>query len=93
MYVNWEAIKKPSSRIILLDILMLLIALINLAIFSFDYTYLTFRNFYYNYIPFVTSYDKIKGIEPHDFTQDYLEKAKIFFDTSNSKINEVLSAE
>lgn len=90
MSINWEAIKKPISRIVLLDIFMLFIAIINLALFSFDYTYLTFRNFYYTYIPSISSYDKLKGIEPHDFTQDYLDKSAEFFDTSQSKINEKL---
>ncbi|MEK7433865.1 MAG: hypothetical protein AABZ74_12080 [Cyanobacteriota bacterium] len=82
MHINWGLIRKPSSRIILLDIIMLFIALINLASFSFDFTYITLRNFYFNYIPFVISYDAIKGMEPHDFTKDYLEKADVFFNES-----------
>lgn len=93
MSINWQAIRKPISRIVLFDIFMLFIAIVNLSLFSFDYTYLTFRNFYYNYIPSISSYDKIKGIEPHDFTQDYLNKASDFFATSQSRVNEKLRDE
>lgn len=82
--VNWDLLKAKRSTVLIVDLSMLLIAIINFSIFSFDYTYLSVRNFYFHYIPFVVQYDAIKGIMPHRSTDEYLNKSKSFFDNFNN---------
>jgi hypothetical protein len=96
MHINWEVVKQKKLGSLVIDFIMLNIAIINLLIFSFDYTYLSARNIYFHYLPEVVQfYDPIKGIEPHRFTEDYLTKANIYFATfattgKNSKIKDEL---
>ncbi|MBI3721476.1 MAG: hypothetical protein HY248_02900, partial [Fimbriimonas ginsengisoli] len=46
---------------------------INLLFILFDFTYLRFRDVYFDYLPAVQRlYDPLKGIEPHRFTTEYL---------------------
>ncbi len=57
-----------------LESLMVLVALVNLGLVVFDFSYIRLRDFYLRYLPQVTqSYDPIKGIEPHYDTQAYLD--------------------
>ncbi len=54
--------------------LIALLALLNLTLVFFDLTYIPGRNFYLQFIPSLTQYDPIKGIQPHPETQNYLYK-------------------
>lgn len=55
------------------DKLVALIALINLVLVLFNVSYLPLRDIYLREIPkLVTTYDPIKGLEPHPDTQRYL---------------------
>jgi len=80
MVINWNELKKKQLGRLALDLFMLLIAILNILLISFDLTYLLFRNFYFHNLPKVVSiYDQVKGIEPHRFTESYLAKANSFF--------------
>lgn len=92
--VNWNLLKEKRSTVLIVDLSMLLIAIINFSIFSFDYTYLSVRNFYFHYIPFVVKYDLLKGIQPHRTTDDYLKKGDSFFiEFNDSSKRESIRAE
>ena len=61
--------------------------LLNFSLILFDYLYLeelpfgknTLRDVFRNTIPAVTeSYDSVKGIEPHRFTESYIQDYKLF---------------
>lgn len=55
------------------DKLVALIALVNLVLVIFNVSYLPLRDIYLREIPkLVTTYDPIKGLEPHPDTQRYL---------------------
>lgn len=52
---------------------MALLALANLGVVAFDWTYIPWRDFWFRNFPEVTRlYDRVKGIEPHRDTQAYL---------------------
>lgn len=53
--------------------LIAIIAVVNLVLVLFDLSYVPWRNFYVQQIPTLTQlYDRVKGIEPHRETQNYL---------------------
>lgn len=53
---------------------MAIIVVINLLLVAFDYSYIPLRDIYFQQIPpVVIAYDKIKGIELHPETENYLE--------------------
>jgi hypothetical protein len=57
------------------DLFMVLVATINLVLIVFDFTYLTFRPVYLQYVPIVTRlYDPILGISPHPLTEELLDE-------------------
>ncbi|HEY9899101.1 MAG TPA: hypothetical protein V6D00_07955 [Pantanalinema sp.] len=59
---------------------ILLLALINLALVVFDFTYLDLRHHYLSFAPgVVTLYDPIKGASPHRITQGYVDQATTTF--------------
>ena len=59
---------------LLWDGLMIYLAIVNVLFIGFDFTYLWFRAFYVNNIPWVArNYDPVKGIEPYPLTTEYLE--------------------
>ncbi|MEN3040939.1 MAG: hypothetical protein ABDH66_05315 [Bacteroidia bacterium] len=61
---------------ILWDVFMLGIAISNLLLIIFDFTYLSLRPTYIKYIPAITKwYDPYKGIEPHWTTDTYRQLA------------------
>ncbi len=61
------------------------IAIINLILVFFNFTYLTYRDFYVTRVPLIVSiYDPIKAIEPHPDTEKYLQ-------TSNMGMQEILA--
>ena len=52
------------------DWFMVWVAIVNLGLILFDFTYLTFRPFYLRYLPVVTGiYDPVLGIGPHPMTE------------------------
>lgn len=60
----------------LVDWSILLLAILNLALVFFDFSYMTVRHQYLKVAPgLVAQYDKIKGIEPHRSTHGYLQAA------------------
>lgn len=55
---------------------MVQLALLNLVLLLFDFTYLRFRTWYLRHVPVVTRlYDPVKGIEPNPLVAGYLELA------------------
>ena len=48
------------------------VAVINLVLVLFNFSYIPLRDVYLKHIPAVTAYDSIKSIEPHPVTQRYL---------------------
>ncbi|MEL6460422.1 MAG: hypothetical protein AAFQ91_19560 [Cyanobacteria bacterium J06621_15] len=52
--------------------LIAVIAVINLLLVLFDFSYIPLRDVYLKYIPAITIYDSVKSIEPHPVTQRYL---------------------
>jgi hypothetical protein len=54
--------------------LLALLSLVNLTLVLFDLSYVTSRDLYLKFLPVLTNYDPIKGIEPHRFNQQYEQK-------------------
>jgi hypothetical protein len=48
------------------------VAVINLVLVLFDFSYIPLRDVYLKHIPAITVYDSVKSIEPHPVTQRYL---------------------
>lgn len=61
--------------------LILVLAIVNLALVFFDYTYVDLRHVYQQngWTQLVDNYDRIKGIEPHRVTDDYKKSAERAF--------------
>ncbi|MBO9542543.1 hypothetical protein J7643_18305 [bacterium] len=60
---------------------ILFLALVNLGLVLFDYTYLDLRHHYLTYTPhLVERYDPVKGVSPHRLTQGYVEAATTTFE-------------
>ncbi len=55
------------------DQFIIILLILNTVFVIFNLSYLPLRDFYINHVPGVTSYDLIKGIEPHPQTEAYLE--------------------
>jgi hypothetical protein len=59
---------------------ILVLAILNLAVVVFDFTYLDLRHHYLKLAPaLVERYDPVKGVAPHRMTQSYLERADLTF--------------
>jgi len=55
------------------DAFMVYLAILNVGLIVFDFSYLWLRPVYFQYLPIVTSvYDPVKGITPHEPTSRYL---------------------
>ena len=52
--------------------LIAVIAVINLVLVLFDFSYIPLRDIYLKHIPVITVYDAVKSIAPHPVTQRYL---------------------
>ncbi|MEC4983730.1 MAG: hypothetical protein SAJ37_02285 [Oscillatoria sp. PMC 1068.18] len=64
----------PSARIPWWEKAIAIIAVINLLLVLFNTAYVPMRDFYLRQIPAIVQvYDPIKGIEPEEFTQNYLQ--------------------
>ncbi|MBD2774871.1 hypothetical protein [Iningainema tapete] len=65
--------RSPHGRKLLYERLMAIIALVNLFLVLFDLSYVSRRDFFFRNLPQVVQiYDKVKGIEPHRETENYL---------------------
>jgi hypothetical protein len=65
---------QKNRRYLWLERGMALLALANFGLILFDLSYVTWRNFYFRRLPGLTQvYDRLKGIEPHRETQEYLD--------------------
>ena len=63
------------------DFLMVYLAIVNLCLILFDFTYLWLRPFYFEHLPALTRrYDPVKGIEPEPLTTEYLDLAAALSD-------------
>ncbi|HBS06285.1 MAG TPA: hypothetical protein DEA96_15055 [Leptospiraceae bacterium] len=87
---RWKKIREEGQLgSIIWDVVMILIAVSNLTLISFDLMYLRLRPYLYYYAPeLVQNYDQLKGIEENPFTTDYLHRvneleASIFSDLEN----------
>jgi hypothetical protein len=66
-------LKKSVRRLIVWDLLMVLIASANLLLILFDLSYFRLRPFYLQYFSEIQlNFDKVKGIEPHRTTDEFL---------------------
>jgi hypothetical protein len=74
-FLEWmRELPRRLNRDLLWDAFMVYLAVINLSLIVFDFTYLWLRPWYHRTIPAVTRiYDPVKGIEPHPVTEEYLE--------------------
>ncbi len=72
--IRW---RKRLTPAILWDSLMIYLALINVWLIGFDFTYLWLRPTYFQHLPVVVElYDPVKGIEPHPVTSGYLARVE-----------------
>jgi hypothetical protein len=76
--LNFRKIREEGLHwTILWDIILLLVAVTNLTLISFDLLYLRLRPHLFYYAPeLVQQYDQLKGIEEHPFTTDYLQRVR-----------------
>lgn len=97
------AVAKPKDKkkrtIPWWDKVIALVAVANLLLALFNITYIPLRDYYLFEFPgFVQTYDRIKGIEPHPFTERYLRtvdqlEANYFQpEASGEKIEELLGS-
>ncbi len=71
----WERWRRRLTPAVLWDGLMIYLALVNVCLIGFDFTYLWLRPYYFEHLPLVSEiYDPVKGIEPHPLTSRYLER-------------------
>ena len=71
-------INSQKRRNLWFERLMAIIATVNLCICLFDLSYIAWRDFYLRKVPQITKvYDKVKGIEPHRETENYLANVKL----------------
>lgn len=91
MIINWEELKKRKKIPLLFDLFMVSLALVNIILVVFDFTYLSFRDFYFHRINFITKiYDPIKGIEKNRDTEKYIMLADEFFKNIENVKNDSL---
>ncbi len=71
-------INSDKRRNLWFERLMAIIAIVNLCICLFDLSYIPWRDLYLRKVPQITRvYDKVKGIEPHRETENYLANVKL----------------
>jgi hypothetical protein len=71
-------INSDKRRKLWFERLMAIIATVNLCICLFDLSYIPWRDSYLRKVPEITKvYDKVKGIEPHRETENYLANVKL----------------
>lgn len=96
LFPGWEERPKPmppsfKGRMLWMlgrfaDWSILILAVVNLALVVFDFTYLDVRHHYQKLAPqLVERYDPVKGVSPHRITTNYLERADATF--AHLKVN------
>lgn len=71
----WYALRTRLTARVAWDVVMVYIAIANLTLLTFDFTYLWLRPAYFEYLPLVTQvYDPVKGIVPHPDTRALLDR-------------------
>ena len=66
--------RRKTRKVPIFEVIMALLALVNFTLVLFNMTYITLRDFYFDYIPsLIKIYDPIKGIEPNRDTEKYLD--------------------
>ncbi|MEB3340077.1 hypothetical protein [Okeania sp.] len=71
--VTTRHIRRKNRKVPILEKIMALLALVNFTLVLFNISYITFRDFYFDYVPSLTKiYDPIKGIRPNRDTEKYL---------------------
>ena len=80
--LHYENIKARGFNLrTIWDLFMIVVAIANLALILFDFSYLYLRPYYLKHLPAVVhAYDPYKGIEPHPLTQRYEELAREWFE-------------
>ncbi|QLE55620.1 hypothetical protein [Nostoc sp. TCL26-01] len=69
--LNQKSLKKQN---IYFERVMAVVVTVNFGLVLFDLTYVSWRDFYLREVPRITQiYDRVKGIETHRETQNYLE--------------------
>jgi hypothetical protein len=70
--------KSPkSNRELWVDRFLAILALLNIGLVFFDLSYIPWRRYYLWYAPIITKiYDPVKGIEPNQKIENYLNKVK-----------------
>lgn len=95
--LNFKKIKEAGlSWRLLWDLFMITVAIVNLALILFDLTYLWLRPWYYRNFKEITAvYDPYLGIEPHRFTENYIEKIDLleFYVEEQGKVSQELRDE
>ena len=67
-------IRRKTRKVPIFEVIIAVLALVNFTLVIFNMTYLTFRDFYFDYIPsLIKIYDPIKGITTHRDTEKYLD--------------------
>jgi hypothetical protein len=73
---RWRTFREGLTPRLAWDLFMVYLAILNLGLLLFDFTYLWLRPLYFEYAPTITRiYDPVKGIEPHPVTEGYLSEA------------------
>ena len=74
-WIRWQRWRQRLTPAVRWDGLMIYLALVNVWLIGFDFTYLWLRPYYFEYLPLVAEvYDPVKGIEAQPLTSDYLER-------------------
>ncbi|MDT9337942.1 hypothetical protein VV11_000095 [Trichodesmium erythraeum 21-75] len=67
-------IHSQTRRVSVFKKIMAFLALVNFILVLFDLTYISLRDFYFDYIPsLIKIYDPLKGITTHRDTEKYLD--------------------
>ena len=76
-----EILKRGPRLRVVWDLFMVLVAVVNLLLIAFDWTYFIARPYYRLYMPALTRvYDPVKGIVPHRVTGRYLDVSERWLD-------------
>ncbi|GIW21036.1 MAG: hypothetical protein KatS3mg068_0043 [Candidatus Sericytochromatia bacterium] len=94
MFVNWEELRRRNKIPLFFDLFMISLAILNILLVLFDFTYFYFRDFYFHNLNFITKiYDPIKGVEKHRDTEKIILLAETFFSNIENTKNEKLKNE
>lgn len=76
------------------DLFMILIAVVNVLLIAFDWTYFYLRPYLFTYSPVIAEiYDPVKGVEADPRTAAYLRHAELYFQAENPEQREAAAGE